>query len=463
MNGVSAAYRAAFLASDQKNALTFESYKARQLRYLMNWTFYESTAYDNLHLYSTGLRVDKGLYKHIRPVYNPAYRLATNYMSAIWGGHLDPDALEQGAIPISVFGNNESALRPAIARVWQDSYWQVMKDVHSLHGVSMGDAVLYIRNDMERGQARIEVMHPASLKDADMSTQGYIKSYAIEEQRYDNDGKVATYTETCERGVGDDVIFRTYRDGKPYTWDGNESNEWSNNWGFVPLVATQHNNVGLKWGWAEMHPIRGKIIELDDIASKLHDQIRKVVDAPGLITGTAASDITVDTPDPTTDNPQPYREQLPLIFSSNENVRYQSMVGNLNIADTMISIDSMIKELERDMPEMREDVWTGNVKEVGVKAAQDKVEKKVTSRRAGYDNGLVRALQMAIAISGEMGYDGFQGFGLDSYQNGALDFRIAQRPVFAVDRAAQISLQMQEIELAMMERGAGQEGLPVNA
>ena len=453
MAGVSQAYRSAFLASDVNNEHSFESYSARQLRYLMNWSFYENTAYSNLHLYSQGLRVDSGLYKHIRPIYNPAYRLATNYVSSIFGGWLSPDALEEGAIPIDVFGGNESALRPAIAKVWHYSNWQVNKDIYSLHGTTMGDAVLYIRNSPDEERAVIEVMNPSLVKNVEINTQGYVKSYMIEEPRYDNAGKKCVYTETCERGEGEEVVFRTYRDGKPYVWDGNEYSEWTTNWGFVPLVATQHNNVGLKWGWAEMHPIRGKIIEIDDLASKLHDQIRKVVDAPGLVTGVSAADIEIESTDATTDKPQPYREKLPLLFSTNENARYQSMVGDLNIADTMIAIDSMVKELEREMPEMREDVWANNAKEVGIKAAQDRVEKKIISRRTGYDNGLVRGLQMAIAISGDAGYEGFQGFDLGSYKAGALDFRVAQRPVFAVDRAEQIALEMQEIELAQMERG----------
>jgi hypothetical protein len=40
---------------------------------------------------------------------------------------------------------------------------------------------------------------------------------------------------------------------------------------------------------------------------------------------------------------------------------------------------------------------------------------------------------MGVAIGGFRGYEGFEGYGLDSYQAGALDFEIIPRPVFGRD------------------------------
>jgi hypothetical protein len=39
-------------------------------------------------------------------------------------------------------------------------------------------------------------------------------------------------------------------------------------------------------------------------------------------------------------------------------------------------------------------------------------------------------MQMGIAIGGEAGYKGFEGFDLQSYERGLLDISIAPRPVF---------------------------------
>jgi hypothetical protein len=455
MSGVGKAYREAFLNSDRVNTIPFESFAGRTLRYGLNWAYYENTAYDNIHPFAQGYRNQRGLYKYVRTIYNPAFRLAENYVSAIYGGQLDVDAGETGAIPITVSGGNETQLRAAIAQTWEWSNWDIVKDIYSLYGTTLGDVFLYVNDDAEHEQVRTELLHPAVVVDITLSPQGFVKAYIIEEKRFDNDGKQAVYRETCERGEGESVIFRTYRDGKPYHWDGNEAAEWTVNYGFIPLVAVQHKNIGLKWGWAEMHPLRGKIAETDDLASKLHDQIRKVIDAPGMITGALSKNISITTPEPTVDNPQPLRETNNLIFTTNENAAFHPMVGNLNIGDTMLAIESMLKEMERDFPEMREDVWGNNAKEEGIKAARDRVEKKIITRRASYDKGLVRALQMALAIGGERGYKNYNGINLKTYKDGNMDFRIAPRPVFTIDRTEQISLRMQEIELEQMERGLG--------
>jgi len=53
-------------------------------------------------------------------------------------------------------------------------------------------------------------------------------------------------------------------------------------------------------------------------------------------------------------------------------------------------------------------------------------------RRAGYDNGLKMAVQMALSIGGLRGV--FGGISLDSFDQGALDFEFAERGVFVTDK-----------------------------
>ena len=68
-----------------------------------------------------------------------------------------------------------------------------------------------------------------------------------------------------------------------------------------------------------------------------------------------------------------------------------------------------------------------------MRIARQRVTTKVNERRAIYDDSLVRAHQMAVAIGGFRGYKDFGGFGLESYDKGELDHAIGERPVFAVD------------------------------
>jgi len=104
-----------------------------------------------------------------------------------------------------------------------------------------------------------------------------------------------------------------------YAWpehvnrDGNPVAVWSEPYGFVPLVLTQHINVGMDWGWSEFHASLSKFREVDDLASKLDDQIRKTVDAKWAVIGMPKPK---DTPSVkgraiTTDNEEPGRDEEP--------------------------------------------------------------------------------------------------------------------------------------------------------
>ena len=89
---------------------------------------------------------------------------------------------------------------------------------------------------------------------------------------------------------------------------------------------------------------------------------------------------------------------------------------------------------------------------------QRDAESKVVDYRDVYDGALVRAQQMAAAIGGWRGYAGFDGFGLESYAQGALDHQIGNRPVFAKDPLD--DLELEEARLANL-KAAVEAGIPL--
>lgn len=58
---------------------------------------------------------------------------------------------------------------------------------------------------------------------------------------------------------------------------------------------------------------------------------------------------------------------------------------------------------------------------------------KVVQRRPNYDNALVRAQMMSVAIGGMRGYENFGSFDLDGFASGKLEHSIGERPVFEND------------------------------
>jgi hypothetical protein len=426
------AFREAFVTADALVEGEFGDFAARQTRYEVLWAAYENTAYRNIHPWAQGYRNQYGLYRYIRSIYSPAYRLGEFWKAMLWGGELDAEAGEAGALPIAT--DNER-LRPAIAQLWRDSGWQVNKDIATLWGPVLGDVALYIRDDTERQNVRLEVLHPGVIKDVTLDAMGNVKGYELEETRTLN-GKDVTYTEIVTHPAGEMAVnYRTLVNGREYAWNG-EASAWSVPYGFVPLVMIQHNNTGQDWGWSEIHPGRSKFQEADDLASKLHDQIRKSIDPVWLFAGVSRGASTPQTTGSaaTTDRPQPGREEMPALYGPAE-AKATPLIADVKIAEVAGALDNLLQEIERDYPELQMDIWSasGDTSGRALRTARQRAETKVKQRRPNYDNALVRAQQMAVAIGGMRQYPGYEGFGLDSYEAGALDHAIAKRPVFQVD------------------------------
>lgn len=460
------AFQEQYVITSVLDSSTFEGAGARLLRYELLWAAYENTAYRDIHKWAQAYRNKYGLYKYIRNIYNPAYRLGEFWKGAIWGGLLDQEATDKGAIPIVVGkGVNETQMRTSIANLWKQSNWNVNKDICTLRGSVLGDTAIRIIDDVERQEARLELVHPATIADVTVDARGFIQAYTIEYQRM-LDGKEYTYTEKSEHGDGDDIIYTTFKDNQPFAWpgqtdsQGNEREEWSEPYGFIPLVIIQHNNVGMDWGWSESHPLRSKMNEIDDLSSKLHDHIRKMVDPVWLFNfKRPGSNPEIKTGNATADRPAPGREELPALYIDKPEAKGQALVADgLDIDKVANEIKNLLAEIERDYPELQEDIWDSGGDAASGKAmkeARKKVEKKTVQRRTNYDDGLVRAHQMALAIGGFRTYQGFDGFNLESFKAGKLDHAIAPRPVFETTQAERLTEKKQLYDLLTSASSAG--------
>ncbi len=260
-------------------------------------------------------------------------------------------------------------------------------------------------DDTDRNKTYLELVHPSTLADVQIDPFGNVKAYTIQETRPHphNANQTVTYTETAERGAGEEVIFRTYLNDQPWPWNGMAA-EWVEPYGFIPLVVIQHNNVGLDWGWSELHPALGKIREVDDLASQLTDQLRRTINAPWLFTGCdkSRSPIQIAGRDSTDDIPEPGREEMLILYAKDPHTKATALIADLDITGALAHIEALLRELERDFPELRFDNLrlTGTVSGRTLQVARQPVETKVLQRRALYDDALVRAQNMAVAIAG---------------------------------------------------------------
>jgi hypothetical protein len=437
-------------------------YFARYARYSTFWAHFENNVYREIHLWSELLKDTYDLYRYTRSIFSPAYRLVEFWATHILGGSLDPLAgdgvTRPSALPIVT--ENE-AIRAPIAQVWRDSNWQAKKEIWSRFGAAMGDSAVMVVDDPVKQKVQFRVVDPRTLRDVSRDNFGNVRAYILEENRPDPESRTVTgppayaiYTEACER-VGESIRYATFRNGQPYDWRAYEEGDprsgtltqWTEDYGFVPLVFVQHRDVGQGWGWSELQPSLSKLHEVDDVASKLNDWIRVTVDCPWLMTGCvppgqsallgvpASTELVISDEG---DTPKG-RDRIPTIYSNDPASKAQPMIAPLDVAAVSAHIGSLLQELHADHPELLADDAGPNASGIARKVAREKVEATVVQRRSGYDDAMVRANQMAISIGAQKGYPGFEGFTVESYSRGDLEHSVGQREVFAVDVEAKIA------------------------
>ncbi|KPL72269.1 hypothetical protein ADN00_15750 [Ornatilinea apprima] len=438
----------------------FNSFEARKFRYDLYWSYYENTAYSKIHAWARIFKSNYGLYKAIRGIYNPAYRLGEFWKTHLWGGPLDPFARNDESTATPIQTQNED-LRGALAQVWRWSNWQTNKNICALWGTVLGDVAIKVIDDVQKRKVFFEIIHPGTIKSVDLDKMGNVKGYVIEQELKDpeNLNRFVVYREVASRN-GDEVVYELFKNDAPYAW-GNEAHTWSEPYGFVPMVFIRHNNVGLNFGFSEYQGGHAKFREVDDVASKLSDQIRKMVDAPWLFSGVSKPTSKARTAytEASDQNELPIREETPVFYGPVGSSAYP-LVSNLNISDTAAYVKDLLEILEKDYPELNSDLLNvkGDISGRALRVNQRPTENKVRDRRVNYDDALVRAQMMAVAIGGFRHYDGFEGFDLESYDKGDLDHSIADRPVFQEDKADELELEQTFWNVA---KSAKSNGMPL--
>lgn len=455
-------------APETAEGRAYGHFDARRSRYALYWALYSNTIYSRDNRWGASYKDLYDLHGFVRNIYSPCYRLGEFWATHIWGGPLDPEAGDGTATPsaLPVITENE-AIRPALAQVWKDSNWQEYKEVCTRYGSVLGDVAIAVVDDPARGKVYLRVVHPGTLARVDRDVFGNVKGYVIIEERPDpdyDDSMGGTrpdvlYREVCWREDDDPetIHYRTTKgdSAEPYDWRDyppgtpdsvRVGGEWSEPYGFVPLVFLPHRDKGAGWGWSELLPILSKSREVDNLASILNDQVDKVVKAPRMITGAKAGAISwaVDDAD---DEDGGGRNQLPYLTTENENAAVHDVVGDLDIPGALSLITSIVGEIERDCTELRADEAGADASGVARIIARERIEAKVIQRRAPYDARFVQVCQMALSIgamrareggAGGDGYAAFKGLPVDGFATGAFDFTIGDRPVFTITTAEKL-------------------------
>lgn len=468
------ATRAAYSAfvrtyGDPEGEQTRGQFVAQREIYKMRWGYYMNSAFDDYALWSA-YKAQYKLYRHTRSLYNPARRLVDFYAGIVYPGTLTDDArkLPEGTpVAIPFAAETPPALTTAVAQAWQWSNWQLNMALLVRYGASLGDAFAHVVDDVDSGKVYMDILWPGLIRDIDLDTRGNVQAYTIEYDYMDAAEKY-TYTRIVDREA-----ITTLRDGKPYAYDDVPART-ANPYGFVPAVWCKHTDLGGDHGEPAMRNI-GKWDQLNSMASMAHDQVRKILTAPILLSGTgikalaAAQTKRAPTADLTTADVD--MEGINILQGSAD---AQAQALQLEQGEALTYIDSLLEEIERDHPELGMYTQLRGMSTVtgpGASRLFGDVESYVNSARAGYDMQSVKLFQMAVAIGGFRANRGdwgavlsrqqeaFKPFNLASYAAGDLNLNILPRPLITPTPDEQIRAEESRLNLETQRQAASGERL----
>lgn len=446
-------------------------YESWSVRYDTNWAYYTGSALDEMGRWA-GYRSENRLYYGTRNIYNATRRLVDFYAGTIYPGTLTADAerYEDGTVIAIPFAEKTpKTIVRAIASVWKWSNWHIGKDIMVTFAATTGECLVEAVDDLDARKIEFRPWYPATVTQLKLDFRGNVKGYTIEydfeEETDGGKGNIITKTYRYKKVVTE-TTFQTFRDNKPYAYDGVASS-WENPYGFVPAVWVKHIDIGTPHGEPCMRYIN-KWDELNSLASHWMDQAHRVLQAPLLITGDNVGTFKPETPNAlAVDARQPdkSRNELPLLRGP---VGADIIAANPPSGDVMAVIEHVLAEIEKDHPELtmhREMRKMSQVTGPAVTRLFGDVDIMVNKARASYDTQQVKITQMAIAMGGYRANNGdwgdpselsedrrvFLPFDLNSYEDGKLDFEIAARPLVPLGHWETIQVKRSELALAREE------------
>jgi hypothetical protein len=424
----------------------WDDYMARVSRYYHNQRLVDNTLYSAVNRTAVVYKNTEQLYKFIRGLRNPVSRLVNAEVDKVFGGFVNLETFEDGAIQIK---GADKTLLEALRTIYQWTDISAFKNLLVRQGSSMGDVFILVVDDVAREKVYMEVLDADKVIDARFDARGNVTEIFICYERDD-------YGTRQKYDFGLHItkeMYRTFRNDKLYAYSeaegGTGLSEWPNPYGFIPVRLTRHVDNGQLFGETSFHNARTKIDNLNDSVSLLHNNIRRIVETKYAVTGEATI------PKDSSGNPisinvsTDTRDSSPLLQLKGGDIK--AIVFPLDILGTLKAIESQTQEIEADLPilalqQIRN--LGGNMSGIAIENLYGDGLGAVATLQGNYYNSMIAASQMAISIASFRRYDGFRAYNLNSYENGSLDFTIRPKPViqYTIPTDKNIELTMQAAE-----------------
>ena len=382
----------------------------------------------------------------VLPVYNPTRRVVDWYAGRCYSDVWTDDGLPlpdgtPSTVPFTA--DTDERVRQAAMAALSWSNWHRLRYVYVRHGGTFGDVFLKPTLDIDAGKVYVKVFEPKYVTDLTFNQRGDVIGFMIEFPVVGDDHNRTRY-QYGERW--DKETITTYRNGTPASYHGQPA-EQPNPFGFVPAVWVNHRHIGGVHGAPAVDGVIPKIQELNMIVDSAHRFIERLNRQPIWIAsagkfGDAVGGVTVVD----TEAGERQRRYSVGTIKGPADMRVGSMLQDMGLGPGLAYIQSLLAEIEKDLPETTVDEQLRNMTQVtgpGAARIMGDVAFRLYEAESNYDAGLIDAAQMMISMgafavrSGLWGPSGklteaqrlFGAFDLSSYDKGDLAISFHQRPL----------------------------------
>lgn len=449
-----------YASSPYSGTAQYADYASRLALYTLYEAYRANTVYDDLRFIADALTRNKKFYRGTVGLHNPVKRLVDLYAGNVYNGTLNYADLGEGALPLAY---DNAALTDPLQQVlkWSNLGQQLSR--YTGDCATLGDYFWWVVDDPFRQRARLELLHPSKVRDMNTDEVGNIKALVIEyarsedadieqyQPRRNGSGTAKTpksYTYTMKVTREDSgVRFQTYKDGELYPFqqdaDGQPMAEWMSDYPFIPAKHAGFEPTDIVWARNAFYASREKIDQVNSVASQLNQSIRRVIE-PILLAKNVNTETGADGQKRLAFSTQ--RDDgtgVSVLFVNGTEVDITPLNIPLDIGQATAHIQNLLSEIEHDMPvlALQRIRDSGAVSGTAVRNMYGDAEARIQNARMNLDTPLAQALQMAVTIGGIRGYSGFEAFSADSYDNGDMELRVKERPVFPDELTTQERIQ----------------------
>lgn len=399
-----------------------------------------------------------------RGLRTPAFQVVEFYVATVWPGRLD-DALK---IELVDAAEGNTALEPAIKRVWAWSNWEQTRQVHVRLTTMLGDGFVKVALTPAKDRVYFQLLKAAHVTAIDADERGYLTYCRIDVPlRVERAGVLTprTHTEVWSKEAGTFRRWAHDRGDRPVDELGAPDEEIPlramHGDDFVPIVHTKFRDVGDDRGAGAYLFQLDKIDEHNRKATRLGQQLfrhngntwvleRVGTDASGrplppLAVGTdpASGGLVVQLGDES-------------MFVLPGSTTVKSIVPQIDYAAALAAEQADGIELQRDLVEKA--YWQimehgGDLSGRALRTLLLPAIARAEEARGTFEQGLVRLDQMACTIARFNRIAGFEDIG--DYKAGEMDHRFADRPVIPISEDEEADTAVKSWTAAKLQKDAG--------